>query len=179
MNRKLHLKALAALVALALCLPAAVAAQDTGDRIAATGTLSIEGECQILTTARGEQFALVGDLQGAMAGDRLRVRGTVGERTICLPATTILVDRVKVSRSQGRGESNRAIAVTGMLTDEGVECQALRGEDGVLYTLTGNLGDFETGDRVRVVGKVAQVSICQQGTTLVVKNIKPAKDGNK
>lgn len=63
------------------------------------------------------------------------------------------------------------IRVEGELTDEGVECQALRGEDGELYTLTGDLGGFETGDRVWVEGEVAQMSFCMQGTTIVVKEI--------
>jgi len=66
------------------------------------------------------------------------------------------------------------VTVTGRLTDEGVECQALRGDDGRLYTLTGDLQGFKTGDRVRVSGKVAEVSICMQGTTLVVTKIEAA-----
>ena len=58
---------------------------------------------------------------------------------------------------------------------EGVECQALETDNGTVYTLIGNLRDFEVGDRVRVVGKVAEVSICQQGTTLEILNIRPAR----
>lgn len=67
------------------------------------------------------------------------------------------------------------INVRGTLTDEGVECQALRGDDGELYTLTGDLSGFEEGDRVRVRGTIAEVSICQQGTTLQILNIRPAR----
>jgi hypothetical protein len=52
----------------------------------------------------------------------------------------------------------------------------MRGDDGKLYTLTGgNVGDFFPGDRVRVDGRVAQVSICQQGTTISVTRIAPAR----
>ena len=59
--------------------------------------------------------------------------------------------------------------VRGTLTTEGVECQALRSTTGVLYTLTGNLGEFRAGDQVCVKGRRAEVSICQQGITLVVE----------
>ena len=71
----------------------------------------------------------------------------------------------------------RTVTVTGVLTDEGVECPALRGDDGQLYTLNrGSTAGFNIGDRVRVVGKVAEVTFCGQGTTLEVQNIKLAKD---
>jgi hypothetical protein len=62
----------------------------------------------------------------------------------------------------------RLVEVTGVLTDEGVECPALRTGDGTLYTLAGDLEEFKVGDRVRVTGRIAEVSICQQGTTLEV-----------
>jgi long-subunit acyl-CoA synthetase (AMP-forming) len=62
--------------------------------------------------------------------------------------------------------------VTGTLTDEGAECQALRGDDGELYTLTGDLSSFSAGDRVRVKGRVAEISFCQQGTTIEVRRIR-------
>jgi len=67
----------------------------------------------------------------------------------------------------GRSE----VTVTGRLTDEGVECQALRGDDGGLYTLTGELGGAVVGDRVRVSGVPAEMSFCMQGTTLDVVGI--------
>src|SRR5262245_61803025 len=72
-------------------------------------------------------------------------------------------------------QRSRSMTVTGRLTNEGVECRAMRGDDGKLYTLTGNLKGFRTGDRVRVTGSIAKVSICMQGTTLVVKKIERAK----
>ena len=70
----------------------------------------------------------------------------------------------------------QTVKVTGVLTDEGAECPALRGDDGQLYTLTprGSTAGFNVGDRVRVVGKVAEVSFCGQGTTLEVQSIKAA-----
>jgi hypothetical protein len=69
----------------------------------------------------------------------------------------------------------QTVTVTGTLTDEGVECQALRADDGTLYTLTGDLKKFKTGDRVTVTGTVAEISICMQGATIAVERIEKAK----
>lgn len=68
----------------------------------------------------------------------------------------------------GDGDSDR-ITVSGVVTGEGVECPALRGNDGRLYTLAGNVGDLEPGDRIQVQGQRAEVSFCQQGTTIDVR----------
>ncbi len=59
----------------------------------------------------------------------------------------------------------------GQLTAEGVECRALRGDDGVLYTLTGSLAEFKAGDEVIVEGTLPEASICMQGTTIQVVRI--------
>lgn len=72
-------------------------------------------------------------------------------------------------------KSGRRVTVTGRLTGEGAECQAMRSKGGALYTLTGNLRGFKSGDRVRVVGRAAEVSTCMQGTTLAVESIKRSK----
>ena len=66
------------------------------------------------------------------------------------------------------------ITVVGTLTNEGVECPAMRGDGGRLYTLSGNLGPFRPGNRVRVRGRVAEMSFCMQGTTIQVESIQPA-----
>lgn len=63
------------------------------------------------------------------------------------------------------------VTVTGMLTSEGVECQAMRGDDGQLYTLVGDLVGFSAGTRVRITGTPVEVSFCMQGTTIDVKTI--------
>lgn len=149
---------------------------NAGQMINVRGTLTDEGvECQALRGDDGELYTLTGDLSGFETGDRVRVRGTVAEISICQQGTTIEVQSIKDDKSQGNENRTRVVRVTGTLTDEGVECQALETENGTVYTLTGNLRDFEVGDRVRVVGKVAEASICQQGTTLEVLNIRPAK----
>lgn len=82
---------------------------------------------------------------------------------------------VETAPRAGTADRKRSVRVTGRLTGEGVECQALRGDDGRLYTLTGDLKGFKTGDRVTVEGTVAEISICMQGTTLGVTSIEAAQ----
>lgn len=63
------------------------------------------------------------------------------------------------------------LRVQGRLTAEGVECPALRADDGTLYTLLGDLKGFKTGDRVVIEGTRVEISFCMQGITLQVKQI--------
>lgn len=67
------------------------------------------------------------------------------------------------------------VVVAGRL-EAGVECPALRGSDGRLYTLAGDLGPFGPGDCVRVAGVAAEVSLCMQGTTLSVLRVEASDD---
>lgn len=89
-----------------------------------------------------------------------------------LGAANVSGARPGAARHRRPQTPGRRLTVTGRLTGEGVECQALRSKNGVLYTLTGNLRGFKAGDRVRVVGRVAEMSTCMQGTTLVVESIR-------
>lgn len=70
-----------------------------------------------------------------------------------------------------RAPGSPLLRIEGRLTDEGVECPALRGTDGKLYTLTGDLGRFRAGDRVWIEGTAARISFCMQGTTIAVERI--------
>ena len=86
-----------------------------------------------------------------------------------------VTDTFRVAATPPPPPPSNDVHLVGTLTREGVECQAMRGDDGKLYTLAGrNLGDFFPGDRVRVDGKIADVSTCQQGTTIAVTRIGPA-----
>ena len=68
-----------------------------------------------------------------------------------------------------------SITIVGRLTSEGVECQALRGDDGQLYTLLGgDLGNLPVDARVSVIGERVEFSTCQQGITIRVRSIAPA-----
>ena len=72
-------------------------------------------------------------------------------------------------------KSDRLVTVTGRLTDEGVECPALQGDDGRLYTLLGaELGELPVETRVSVTGERLDFSSCQQGITIQVRSISPA-----
>ncbi len=70
------------------------------------------------------------------------------------------------------------VTVTGVLTGEGVECPALRTDQGKLYTLAGDLGGHREGDRVTVTGSIAEASVCMQGTTLSIARITAAGGGS-
>lgn len=95
---------------------------------------------------------------------------TEAGRTATVPADTIQGGTMADTTT---GDTERAgeVRVTGRLTDEGVECPALRGDDGRLYTLAGETGGFGPGDRVTVAGTVAEMSFCMQGTTIAVRTI--------
>lgn len=69
-----------------------------------------------------------------------------------------------------------AVDVVGTLSSEGAECPALRGDDGKLYTLADpSAGGFKPGDRVRVTGEVASMSMCLQGITIADPTISASK----
>ena len=76
--------------------------------------------------------------------------------------------------AQGGPAPGTTLCVRGRLTGEGVECPTLRAKDGALYTLAGNLNDFQVGEEVCVCGTIAAVSICMQGTTIAVARVGPA-----
>lgn len=69
------------------------------------------------------------------------------------------------------------LTVTGIVTDEGVECPALRSRSGELWTLAGSLGRIAKGDRLIVEGREAEVSACMQGRTLLVDRIRHQNGG--
>jgi hypothetical protein len=79
------------------------------------------------------------------------------------------------SANNSASSVDASVTVVGRLTDEGVECQALRGDDGQLYTLLGGeLSGLPVETRVRVIGERLEFSSCQQGITIRVRSITPA-----
>lgn len=72
------------------------------------------------------------------------------------------------------GPGAAPVVVTGTLSNEGVECPALRADDGTLYTLAGGAKGFTPGARVRVTGRPVDASVCMQGRTLSVEEIADA-----
>lgn len=71
------------------------------------------------------------------------------------------------------GSPGDAVSVHGELTDEGVECRALRGPFGTLYTLAVSDLEHSPGSEVMVEGTIAGASICMQATTIDVESIEP------
>jgi hypothetical protein len=68
------------------------------------------------------------------------------------------------------------VTITGLVTNEGVECPAVRGDDGKLYTITGPARDkVRPGMRVRISGNVAEISTCMQGTTISASDVEELK----
>lgn len=69
------------------------------------------------------------------------------------------------------GSGGDRIEVHGELTDEGVECPALRGPFGTLYTLAVSDLEHGPGTEVMVRGTIAEMSTCMQGTTIAVESV--------
>lgn len=75
----------------------------------------------------------------------------------------------------GGVDSAGEIALAGVLTDEGVNCPALRDDAGNLYSLLGDLEGYDDGDRVLVKGSgMADDRICGQGNTVQIFTVKDA-----
>ena len=96
----------------------------------------------------------------------------------CAPAGPVpegrISERDEASTSRSSEAAPDEICVRGRITDEGVECQAMRGRDGRLYTLVGDPGEAPAaGSELCVCGRVAELSSCMQGTTVVVTRIGP------
>ena len=106
------------------------------------------------------------------------------ELTLAVPASAS-PGRAYVFVATGSGSSAKAISdpfyvtaddgileIEGRVTDEGVECVALRTDSGDLFTLAGADTDgLAPGDRVTVQGSIAEMSFCQQGITLAVTSV--------
>ena len=81
---------------------------------------------------------------------------------------------VRVIESDEYDGEDEQITVTGDLLNPYATCPRLAGDDGRVYALAGSLRQFEAGDRVRVTGELAEVSICNQRRTIVVERIRSA-----
>jgi hypothetical protein len=159
------------------------------------------GACQTMTSEDGELYSLTGDLGDVQSGDMVEVTGTLGDDDECDEGIVVRVSGLEVVAGPNTGERvgdleetgddsmdgveggstgetpvgepsvDGQLLLEGELTDEGVECQAFRSDDGELYTLTGDTGDFTTGERVRIVATPVDVSTCQQGQTVEIVEI--------
>ena len=72
-------------------------------------------------------------------------------------------------------EQDGTLTRSGQITDEGGSCLVLReNESDELYSLTGATDGLEPGDPAVVKGRVAEASICMQGTTIGVTRVEIA-----
>lgn len=120
----------------------------------------------VTATSRGQVHASVRLPETVAEGEDFVIVVTRADR---LEATS---RPIRVTTEQAAAPETRDIV--GTLSDEGIECTALRADDGTLYTLAGDTRGFEPGDRVRVIGRPAATSICMQGETLVVDQVTEA-----
>jgi LysM repeat protein len=138
-----------------------------------TGSVTREGiTCPAVHGDDGRLYTLAGVLEPLRPGERVRVIGREAQSSICMQGTTIRVHQL--SRLGEPVQPPAGLELTGTLTWEGATCPAMRGDDGRLYTLAGEIGDFGPGDRVHVLGHRVEMSICMQGTTIEVRRIRPA-----
>jgi LysM repeat protein len=137
-----------------------------------SGTITGEGAtCQAFRGDDGVLYTFAGAATRPLRiGDRIEVTGTRAASSICQQGVTITATQIVLLNAQ----HNDTIDLTGTITREGVTCTAMRGDDGRLYTLAGQTGNFGPGDRVRVTGDLAQMSFCQQGSTVNVRTIRSA-----
>lgn len=181
--------ALALLSFLLLALLAGCTAQEDREEVQVRGILTEESaDCQALRSEDGELYALTGEIGEVRSGDLVEVSGSLGDDADCDGGIVVRVSSLEVvdgpsssQRAGANGEDGTApvsepamqgqLLLEGELTDEGVECPAFRSDDDEIYTLVGDLGDFATGDRVRIVGTPVEVSSCQQGTTIEIIEI--------
>ena len=107
------------------------------------------------------------------------------ERVVVIPSWAtadrshyfVLVDvyfrPLAVSRPFHVTNPDGTIVRRGRITGEGVTCLALREdtEDQELYTLAGAVDGLAVGEQVVVTGRIAEVSVCMQGTTITTDRI--------
>ena len=101
-------------------------------------------------------------------------RKTLGFAALFLVSGACAMSNGEAASDNMAKKADNRVTIAGRLTSEGVECQALRGDDGQLYTLLGDIGTLSVETRVSVTGERVEFSTCQQGITIRVQSITPA-----
>jgi hypothetical protein len=70
----------------------------------------------------------------------------------------------------------RALVVVRGVIGAGVECRRLRSDSGETFSLAGDTGGHADGERVQVVGEIAEISFCMSGRTIAVDRIEPIQE---
>jgi hypothetical protein len=148
-----------------------------------TENLPIQAKVHIGVGATRTGFEALHEAEQGMWGE---VSGTIRipetapwNRAVLLVAFDAIFAPIGLSEPFHVTRPDGILQRTGELTDEGVECPAMRDTDGFLYTLIGDVGDIEArgleaGDPIVVEARYVETSICMQGTTLEVERILPA-----
>lgn len=151
-----------------------VSRDSDSESVTVVGVLVDEGvECPAIRGEDGRLYTLAGGGRDIPVGTRVRVSGAVAEVSTCMQGTTLGISELTVLEEAVQRDR---VTVTGVVTDEGVECPAVSSDDGRLFTLAGAGRDLAAGTRVRVSGVVAEVSTCMQGTTLGDVRIRVLED---
>ncbi|HUP46220.1 MAG TPA: DUF5818 domain-containing protein [Thermoanaerobaculia bacterium] len=117
------------------------------------------------------------DRQGSVEATVAVPQYAAGQRALVFVVATPDA-RTKVVSDRVMIQSDSTVTITGTVTDEGVECPAVRTDDNQLYTIaTRDRSRLQPGTRVRITGTVAEMSFCQQGTTISATSIEVLPGG--
>ena len=67
--------------------------------------------------------------------------------------------------------NNIVLAIFGLVSNQDVECRAIRTDNGSLFTIASLPNEIAVGDRLSVEGNLQTDNICQQDTTLIPTKI--------
>ena len=143
-----------------------------------TENLPLQAKVHLGVGATRTGFEALHEAEQGMWGE---VSGTIiipetapWDRAVLLVAFDAIFAPIGLSEPFHVTRADGMLRRTGVVTDEGVECTAMRDSDGFLYTLIGAVGSVAAGDSVVVDGTYVETSICQQGTTIQVVQVVPA-----
>lgn len=142
-----------------------------------TENLPLQAKVHLGVGATRTGFEALHEAEQGMWGE---VSGTITipetapwDRAVLLVAFDAIFAPIGLSEPFHVTRADGLLKRTGRVTDEGVECLAMRDGDDFLYTLIGDVGALAPGDSTVVEARYVEASICQQGTTLEVVRILP------
>jgi hypothetical protein len=147
-----------------------------------TENLPLQAKVHLGVGATRTGFEALHEAEQGMWGE---VSGTIripetapSNRAVLLVAFDAIFAPIGLSEPFHVTSADGLLQRTGQMTDEGVECPAMRDTDGFLYTLIGDVGELDEGEAVVVEARYVETSMCMQGTTLeVVRVLPPPSNG--
>lgn len=145
-----------------------------------TENLPLQAKVHLGVGATRTGFEALHEAEQGMWGE---VSGTITipetapwDRAVLLVAFDAIFAPIGLSEPFHVTRADGMLQRTGTITDEGVECLAMRDGDDFLYTLIGDTGGLAAGDSTVVEARLVEASICQQGTTLEIVRIVPVSN---